>query len=139
MVQIIDSNFIHFLYDRYNKQMIYNKKIKTAPSVDKGRVLIWIVVTRNSSREDVKLNNRHTERTEFSSRLAFPILPSSFRSMGFFARVSAISLWPSVFQKKFLTAYGLRASAVKRRGKSELNPVRMSLIQISRQENCFCV
>ena len=37
--------------------IINNTKIKTAQSVEKGRILNWIVVTNNSFWEEVKLNN----------------------------------------------------------------------------------
>ncbi len=42
--------------------------------VDKGRILISIVLTNDSFLEEVKLNNRHTDRAEFSGRSYFPIL-----------------------------------------------------------------
>ena len=38
-----------------------NTKFKIAPSADKGRILIWIVVIKNSFREEVNLNNRHID------------------------------------------------------------------------------
>ncbi len=36
-----------------------NTKIKTTPSVDKGRILIWIVVTNNNFWEEVMLNTTY--------------------------------------------------------------------------------
>ncbi len=53
------------------KKLIQRFKQSHRASVDKGRVLICILVTNNSFREEVKLNISHTDRTEFSSQSDF--------------------------------------------------------------------
>ncbi len=58
--------------------------IETAPSVDKGRILISIVATNNSFQEEVKLNNRRTDTLQQTSCIS-----ASFQNMILKAEMTA--------------------------------------------------